>query len=70
MTFYIDNGGVGLEEQLQPGIDDMLKALEAKGYKKDKDFFWVLDQEARHFESDWAKRMPNAFQLIYTKNKA
>jgi len=69
LTFYIDNGGVGLEEQLQPGIDDMLEALEIKGYKKDKDFFWILDKEARHFESDWAKRMPNALQLIYAKNK-
>ena len=69
LTFYIDNGGVGLEEQLQPGIDDMLKALETKGYEKDKDFFWVLDKEARHFESDWAKRMPKAFQLMYAKKK-
>lgn len=67
LTFYIDNGGVGLEEQLQPGIDDMLKALEAKGYKEDKDYFWVLDKEARHFESDWAKRMPNALQLMFPK---
>lgn len=67
LTFYIDNGGVGLEEQLQPGIDDMLKALESKGYEKDKDFFWISDKEARHFESDWAKRMPNAFQLMFPK---
>ncbi|MCD6091697.1 MAG: hypothetical protein J7J72_09370 [Bacteroidales bacterium] len=67
LTFYIDNGGLGLEEQLQPGIEDMLKALEEKGYKKDKDFFWVSDKEARHFESDWAKRMPQAFVLMYSK---
>ena len=68
LTFYIDNGGVGLEEQLQPGIDDMLEALEARGYKKDKDFFYITDKKARHFESDWAKRMPNAFLLMYKLN--
>ena len=60
LTFYIDNGGIGLEEQLQPGIDDMLEALEVRGYN----FFYITDKKARHFESDWAKRMPNAFLLI------
>ncbi|RLD37440.1 MAG: histidine kinase, partial [Bacteroidetes bacterium] len=68
LTFYIDNGGIGLEEQLQPGIDDMLEALEVRGYKKDKDFFYITDKKARHFESDWAKRMPNAFLLMYKLN--
>lgn len=66
VTFYIDNGGVGLEEKLQPGIDDMIKALDAKGYIENKDLFIVIDQEARHFESDWAKRMPHAFELMYS----
>lgn len=67
LVFYIDNGGVGLEEQLQPGIDEMLEALKIKGYKQNTDFFWVLDQEARHFESAWAKRMPHAFELMLEK---
>lgn len=66
LTFYIDNGGIGLEEELQPGIDAMIKALEEKGYIQNKDYFWILDKEARHFESDWAKRMPNAFELMYS----
>lgn len=69
VIFYIDNGGLGLEEQLQPGIDEMLNALESKGYKKGKDLFWVNDKKARHFESDWAKRMPHAFELMYSKKK-
>ncbi len=65
LVFYIDNGGLGLEEQLQPGIDDMLEALKKNGLVENKDFFWILDSEARHFESDWAKRMPHAFELLY-----
>lgn len=69
LKFYIDNGGIGLEEQLQPGIDDMLNALQSKGYRENIDFFWILDKEARHFESDWAYRMPKAFQLMFSKEK-
>jgi len=67
ISFYIDNGGVGLEEQLQAGVEDMLKALESKGYIKDQDLFVVFDKNARHFESAWASRMPTAFRLMYSK---
>lgn len=70
LFFYIDNGGIGLEEQLRPGIDQMLKALELRGYVLNKDVFLILDKDARHFESDWAKRMPTAFQLMYSKKLA
>lgn len=61
---YIDNGGVGLETILQPGCEAMLKALNDKGYKKGKDYFWVHAPTANHFESDWAKRMPQALLLL------
>ena len=57
---YIDNGGIGLDSQLQPGIDDMLAALKSKGYRDGKDFIFIKDLTAKHSESDWAKRFPNA----------
>jgi enterochelin esterase-like enzyme len=57
---YMDNGGVGLETVLQPGCEAMLKALDGQGYKRGKDYFWVNDVTANHFESDWARRMPAA----------
>ncbi|MCX2738461.1 alpha/beta hydrolase-fold protein [Pontibacter anaerobius] len=63
--FYIDNGGVELEEQLQPGIDEMLQALKQKGYREGKDFTWVKDENAKHFESAWGKRMPGALKLLF-----
>lgn len=69
LTFYIDNGGVGLEEQLQPGVDAMIAALKKKGYRENQDFFVVIDPKARHFESDWAKRMPRAFELMLKPNE-
>lgn len=65
--FYIDNGGVGLESQLQPGIDEMISALKAKGYQEKKDFVVVIDTAAKHFEADWAKRFPNALTLALHK---
>lgn len=67
IKLYIDNGGIGLEEQLQPGITDMLTVLNQQGYKKDKDYLWFLDKNAKHFEAAWAKRMPNA--LIWLLGK-
>lgn len=65
--FYIDNGGVGLESQLQLGIDAMISALKAKGYEEGKDFVFVPDPAAKHFEADWAKRFPNALRLVLGK---
>jgi predicted alpha/beta superfamily hydrolase len=65
--FYIDNGGVGLESQLQPGIDEMISALKTKGYKEQKDFVYLIDSTARHFEADWAKRFPDALKVVLRK---
>jgi predicted alpha/beta superfamily hydrolase len=70
IIFYIDNGGKGLEQQLQPGIDEMIKALEEKGYIRNKDYFRVSAPEAEHNESAWAKRIPDALKLLLgVKNK-
>jgi predicted alpha/beta superfamily hydrolase len=63
--FYLDNGGVGLESQLQHGIDEMIAALKAKGYEEGKDFVFILDATAKHSEADWAKRFPNALTLVF-----
>jgi len=65
VLFYIDNGGVGLDEKLQPGIDKMIETLENKGFERDKDFIWIKDENARHFESAWAKRLPFMLKLFF-----
>jgi predicted alpha/beta superfamily hydrolase len=64
LFFYIDNGGVDLEERLQPGIDDMIVALQEKGYEAGKDFIWVKAPNAKHSEAAWAKRMPVALKAV------
>lgn len=67
IVFYIDNGGKGLEERLQPGVDEMLNALKEKGFKENTHFFYVSAPDAEHNEAAWAKRMPEALKLLLTK---
>lgn len=62
---YIDNGGVGLEERLQPGITDMLDVLINKGFEYNKNLFWVKDSLAQHNEAAWAKRMAFPLKLFF-----
>jgi predicted alpha/beta superfamily hydrolase len=61
---YLDNGSLGLDSQLQPGIDAMLAALKSKGYRDGKDFIFLRAPTAKHSEADWAKRFPNALTLV------
>ncbi|WP_230392133.1 alpha/beta hydrolase-fold protein [Pontibacter sp. FD36] len=67
LKLYIDNGGIDLEARLQPGIDEMLAALQVQGYREGKDYIWVLDKKAQHNEAAWAKRMPAALTFLLGK---
>jgi predicted alpha/beta superfamily hydrolase len=61
--FYIDNGGVELDGLLQPGIEEMLTSLEQWGYREGEDWVFIHEPTAKHFESAWAKRFPDALVL-------
>ena len=67
LRFYFYNGGIGLEELLQPGINAMLNALQEKGLRQDHDYIWIRDPEARHSESAWARRLPGALQKLLSE---
>jgi predicted alpha/beta superfamily hydrolase len=69
LFFYIDNGGVGLEQVLQGGIDEMLAALQEKGLRPNRDYVSVRDQQARHSESDWARRLPQALRELLSERE-
>jgi predicted alpha/beta superfamily hydrolase len=62
---YIDNGGVGLEERLQPGIDQMMQALRQQGYREGESFVWFRDPQAEHNEAAWSRRLPTALRIIF-----
>lgn len=57
IKLYIDNGGIGLEQELQPGIDETIELLQKKGYSQGKDFIVFYDRNASHNEEAWAKRI-------------
>ena len=60
--FWIYNGGLELEQKLQPGIDHMLAWWESQGYRPGEDFVFVHDPEAGHNEEAWAKQFPEALK--------
>ncbi len=62
---YFDNGGVGLETLLQPGIDEMIAAMKNKGLEAGKDFAWKCYPKSSHNEASWAERLPAALELIF-----
>uniref|UniRef100_A0A7V2ZJD4 Histidine kinase n=1 Tax=Ignavibacterium album TaxID=591197 RepID=A0A7V2ZJD4_9BACT len=67
LKIYIDNGGLGLEAELQNGIDEMLEALSAKGYKLNYDILWIKDSNAEHNEIAWSKRAPIFLKFLFDK---
>ena len=64
--FYIDNGGVGVDERLQPGIDLMLAAMRQKGMEPGRNYVWQHFVDASHNEAAWAERLPAALESTGT----
>ena len=62
---YIDNGTIDLEALLQPGIDEMISALENRGLKKDLDYFLYIADGSVHNESAWARRTWRFLELFF-----
>lgn len=69
IKIYIDNGGIGLEQQLQPGIDEMLTALKEKGFVEENDLLYFKDSTAEHNESAWAKRVYRFLEFMFPVKK-
>ncbi len=67
VKIYIDNGGKGVDEKLQPGIDEMLSLLQKKGYESGKDLFWFKDENAEHNEKAWSKRIARPLKFLFGK---
>lgn len=66
IPFYLDNGGIGLEAKLQPGINRLLEQLDQVA---DSSLIqWVFEPEAQHNELAWRRRFPNAY--LWMANKA
>ena len=67
VKLYIDIGGIGLEEKLQPGVDSMLVLLKEKGYKEGEDLGYYKDPNAEHNEKFWARRVWRQLEFLFPK---
>ncbi|MFZ2322990.1 MAG: alpha/beta hydrolase-fold protein [Ignavibacteriaceae bacterium] len=67
IKIYIDNGGIGLEQKLQPGVDEMLTALKSKGYEERKEILYYQDENAEHNEKAWSKRVWRFLEFFFSK---
>jgi predicted alpha/beta superfamily hydrolase len=67
IRLYIDNGGVGLEKQLQIGCDLMLPLLRKKGFTDGNNLEWFLDEKAEHNERAWAARLWRPLMFMFGK---
>jgi len=68
LKLYIDNGTIGLEENLQPGIEEMIVHLKKLGYEENKDLNIFIDTGAVHSESAWAKRLWRPFNFFFAQS--
>jgi len=58
--FYLDNGGVGADALLEPGIEAMVRRMKSWGYRPERDYVFVQDLDADHGVTAWSQRFPNA----------
>ena len=67
LKIFIYNGGIGLEEQLQPGINEMIMVLNKKGFAENKDLLFIKDTSAEHNESAWAKYVYRFLEFFFPR---
>ena len=67
LQIYIYNGGIGLEEILQPGVDKIINFMEQKNFKLNDNLFVDIDKSAEHSEAAWAKRVPQMLKIFFGK---
>ncbi|MDI6767598.1 MAG: alpha/beta hydrolase-fold protein, partial [Bacteroidota bacterium] len=67
IRIYIDNGGVGMETELQPGCDMMLVALKNIGFRVGDNLLWFYDEYGEHNERAWSKRLWIPLLFMYGK---
>lgn len=65
IRLYLDNGGIGLELELQEGCDRMLALLPKRGFVEGRDYTWFLDPTAEHNEDAWAARVWRPLEFLF-----
>jgi predicted alpha/beta superfamily hydrolase len=69
IKIYSDIGSIGLEEKLQPGVDEMVSALKDKGYMEGTDLYYFKDPIAEHNEKAWSKRVWRFLEYFFSNDE-
>ena len=69
IIFYIDNGNDELDTRLQAGVDELINALNEKGFIEKQDYYFFKDLFGSHNESSWAKRFWRALIFMFGTEK-
>jgi len=69
IRLYLDNGGVALDSVLQTGCENMLRALQNKGFRIGENLYWFHDRQAEHSERAWARRVWRPLLFMFKKNE-
>ena len=68
IKFYLDNGTVGLEKELEPAFREMAEILRLKGYMDGEDLLVLVDDGAEHNEAAWAQRIHEPLLFFFGLN--
>ncbi len=66
---FINNGDNDLDSQLQPGVDEMIDALNNQGYVEGKDFYFFKAKNSQHGERNWAKGVWRSLIFLFGTEK-
>jgi predicted alpha/beta superfamily hydrolase len=69
IKIYIDNGNNELDSKLQIGVDEMMQALNLKGFVQGEDYYFYKAINSQHNESDWSKRIWRALIFFFGTEK-
>lgn len=57
IKLYIDHGTIGLEQRLQPAIDELVPLLNQAGFTDEQHLLYYIADGAEHNETAWAERV-------------
>jgi predicted alpha/beta superfamily hydrolase len=69
LRVYMDCGGAPGEVSLNRGMEEMVRVLAKRGYRRGEDFEWFFDPLADHSERAWASRLWRPMEFLFGRNR-
>ena len=68
LKIFIDIGTAGLEDSLTRGVDEMIEALNDKGYKEGNELIIYKAENAKHSEYYWGMQVWRFMEFLFEKD--